>query len=241
MHASHNHSAPSLSRGSTVGGLPRHPRLRRATPQLLGDQLAGAVYAASRTTRAGARSARPSATRPGLRGNRVQRERPVDDSVTVIRVDRADGAPLAALVSFAAHPITVGGIERALGHRLHRPAARDGRAGGPGRRSASSCRAAPATSRRSTTGGSATTRRARTATRRATGSAAASRRPRSSCIPAIETTGDARVAAARSCCELRRRRHAYDDGRARARRIAELDDAARPRLARGLGAGACTR
>jgi hypothetical protein len=46
---------------------------------------------------------------PGLRCNRVQHERPVDDSLTLIRIDDAAGGPLAALVSSAAHPITVGG------------------------------------------------------------------------------------------------------------------------------------
>jgi neutral ceramidase len=46
----------------------------------------------------------------GVSGNRVDHSRAVDDSLAVIRIDRADGRPLAALVNFAAHPISVGGV-----------------------------------------------------------------------------------------------------------------------------------
>ena len=107
VHASHNHSAPSLARGSTVGGLPDIPAFSRYA-DALGDLLAGAVYAAWRRLEPARIGAETTAT-PGLRGNRVDRTRAVDDSLTVIRIDRADGTHLAALVSTAAHPITVGG------------------------------------------------------------------------------------------------------------------------------------
>jgi hypothetical protein len=107
VHASHNHSAPSLSRGSTVGGLPDIPAFEHYA-DLLGDLLAGAVYAAWRKL-APARIGSAVTETPGLRGNRVDRHRAVDDSLTVIRIDRADGSHLAALVSTAAHPISVGG------------------------------------------------------------------------------------------------------------------------------------
>jgi hypothetical protein len=106
LHASHNHSAPSLSRGTAIGGLPDIPAFERYA-DLLGDQLAGAVYAAWRRlepARIGAAVGRA----PGLSGNRVHRERPVEDSVTVVRVDRASGEPFATLVSMAVHAITVG-------------------------------------------------------------------------------------------------------------------------------------
>src|SRR3954447_20747473 len=107
VHASHNHSAPSLSRGSTIGGLPAIPAFERYAA-LLGDQLAGAVYAAHKRL-APARIGSVVGRSSGLSGNRVQHEKPVDDSLSVIRVDRADGSPLAAVVSFAVHPISVGG------------------------------------------------------------------------------------------------------------------------------------
>jgi neutral ceramidase len=107
VHASHNHSAPSLVRGSTVGGLPDVPAFGRYA-DLLGDLLAGAVYAAWRKLEPAAIGSAVCET-PGLRGNRVDRSRPVDDSLTVTRIDRTDGTHLAALVSTQAHPITVGG------------------------------------------------------------------------------------------------------------------------------------
>jgi hypothetical protein len=107
VHASHNHSAPSLARGSTIGGPPDIPAFGRYA-DLLGDLLSGAVYAAWRRLEPARIGAATVAT-PGLRGNRVQHERAVDDSLTLIRIDDAAGDPLAALVSTAAHPITVGG------------------------------------------------------------------------------------------------------------------------------------
>ena len=108
VHASHNHSAPSLVRGSTVGGLPDVPAFGRYA-DALGDLLSGAAYAAWRRlepVRVGSAVGRVE----GVSGNRVDRTRPVDDSLAVVRIDRADGRPLAALVNFAVHPISVGGV-----------------------------------------------------------------------------------------------------------------------------------
>src|SRR5262249_18683905 len=108
VHASHNHSAPSLVRGSTVGGLADIPAFGRYA-DALGDLLSGAAYAAWRRlepVRVGSAVGRVE----NVSGNRVDHLRTVDDSLVVVRVDRADGRPLAALANFAVHPISVGGV-----------------------------------------------------------------------------------------------------------------------------------
>lgn len=110
VHATHNHSGPSLSRGSGVAGV-RDASGFETYAAALPDVVAGAVYAAWRRQEP-ARVGAAAGAAPGLSGNRVRHERPVDDTLAVIRVDRADGSPLAALISFTAHPITVGGITR---------------------------------------------------------------------------------------------------------------------------------
>jgi hypothetical protein len=206
VHASHNHSGPSLSRGSGVAGLKDAPGFESYAASLA-ERVSGAVYAAWKRMEP-ARVGSAAASAPGLSVNRVRHERPVDDALTVIRVDREDGSPLAAVVSFTAHPITIGGITREWDAEYPGPLRAAFERAVPGAECLflQGCAGDVAPFTTWWFGNREASRHsyeARDELGRALGEAAAALHAR------VETTTDARVAAASERLELRRRRHDY--------------------------------
>jgi neutral ceramidase len=107
INAAHNHTAPILgdrraaSPGAASAGF-------RAYTNVLVDDLSGAVFAAFKRLE----PARVGFGRGSLAGwstNRVWPERPIDDRVSILRIDTAQGRTLAVAAVFACHGTAVGG------------------------------------------------------------------------------------------------------------------------------------
>ena len=106
LNASHNHSAPVLLEPDSVRAAVRTDGFE-GYATALPDRLAGAVYGANARRQPAAIGAAVGRA-PGISVNRVDPRRPVDDAVTVLRVDGEDGL-IAIVVGFACHGTCVGG------------------------------------------------------------------------------------------------------------------------------------
>jgi hypothetical protein len=109
INTSHTHAGPMPSRG-LVDSRVEADALAQYWLALPG-RIAGAVYGAVRRLQPAA-AGFAIGHAPGVAVNRVDRTRPIDDSVWVMRVDGAAGEPLAVVVAFACHPVTVAGQTR---------------------------------------------------------------------------------------------------------------------------------
>ena len=239
VHASHNHSAPSLVARLDDRRPPRHPRLRalRRAPRRPARRrgVRGHPAARARAHRLGrrqrARASRATASSASGRSTTRSRSSASTD---------ANGDPLAAVVSFAVHPITVGGSSLLWDTDYIGPLRETVEAAIQASRR-SSCRAARATSRRSTTGGSATRARAAHGYERARPARPGHRRGRARALS--RHRDDATTCASpptRSCSSCGAAATPYDADEIRAR-IAELEAQPEVRTGRRSGGRRCTR
>jgi len=98
--STHNHTAPDIFRSV--------PRELELYTLYMADQVARAVYEAAKCMEPAA-AGFAWGDLPGVTVNRQYKDRPVDTTVGVLRIDREDGGPLARLVNFACHNLVVGG------------------------------------------------------------------------------------------------------------------------------------
>src|SRR5215216_561013 len=102
INASHTHSGPpGIPRRSGIslgGDTPGYDGYAAVLP----DLVAGAVFSAYYHRR-GARIGAGVGRAAGISTNRVHRDDAIDDSVSVLRVDADDGAPIATVVRFSCH------------------------------------------------------------------------------------------------------------------------------------------
>ena len=109
INASHDHAAPRYI--ARVGEQTLAGDALDQYALAMPGRIAGAVYGAYRRLQP-ARVGFGTGRVDGVSVNRVDRTQPVDDSVWVLTVEKRDGEPLAAAVSFACHPVTIGGQTR---------------------------------------------------------------------------------------------------------------------------------
>ena len=100
VNSTHNHTTPDFMNDV--------PEELAVYARHFADVAAGAVYEASESLTAAA-AGFASGDLPGYTVNRQYRERPVDTSVGVLRVDGVDGSPIARVINFACHNLCVGG------------------------------------------------------------------------------------------------------------------------------------
>jgi hypothetical protein len=107
INAAHNHTAPILQDhlaayvGATCAGF-------RAYTNVLVDDLAGAAFAAFKRLQP-ARVGFGRGRLPALTTNRVWPDRLCDERVSIVRIDTAEGRPLAVAAVFACHGTAIGG------------------------------------------------------------------------------------------------------------------------------------
>jgi hypothetical protein len=107
LNAAHNHSAPRLATGAGIRALAEASGFARYAA-LLPELIAGTVYGAHRR-RQPARTGSSTGSARGIAINRVNRDKAIDESVPVLRVDSENGETIAVLASVGCHATTMAG------------------------------------------------------------------------------------------------------------------------------------